>query len=106
MHVATVLKILRLAGLTLKLSKSLFFYKTVNYLGHIAHPDKLVVATRTINGTKMEQHPTTETEMRSFIGVCNVYRRFVPKFAGIASPLNHKPTKGQPHELDSYYPEE
>jgi hypothetical protein len=40
--------------------------------------------------------PRTQTEMRSFLGLCNVYRRFVPKFTAIAAPLNSYLTKGKP----------
>ena len=32
--------------------------------------------------------PTSPKEVRSFLGLANFYRHFVPKFAGIASPLN------------------
>ncbi len=37
--------------------------------------------------------PTTQTKVRSFLGSCNVYRRFVKDFAKIASPLNDLPKK-------------
>ena len=33
--------------------------------------------------------------MRSFLGLCNVYRRFVPNFSRIAKPLNQRLMKGQ-----------
>ncbi len=32
--------------------------------------------------------PTTPTQVRSFLGMCNVYCRFVMDFAKIADPLN------------------
>jgi len=31
--------------------------------------------------------PTTRTQVRSFIGMCNVFRRFVPNIARVATPL-------------------
>ena len=33
--------------------------------------------------------------MRSFLGLCNVYRRFVKGFTKIANPLNRKLRKGE-----------
>jgi hypothetical protein len=52
--------------------------------------------TATLNNTK---HPTTQTERRSFLGLCNVYRRFVRGFAKIAAPLNLLPRKREPPQL-------
>lgn len=34
------------------------------------------------------QFTTDKMRIRSFFGACIVYRGFVPKFAGVASPLN------------------
>ncbi len=34
------------------------------------------------------QFPTTQTQVRSFLGMCNVYRRFLKDFGKIAGPLN------------------
>lgn len=38
--------------------------------------------------------------MRSFLGLCNVYRRFVPNFTRIAGPLNKRTLKVEPFELE------
>ncbi len=45
------------------------------------------------------QFPTTQTQVRSFLGMCNVYRRFVKDFAKIAGPLNDLLKKGMPADL-------
>jgi len=38
-------------------------------------------------------HPRTKTQLSSFLGMCNVYRRFVANYARIAAPLNQLTTK-------------
>ncbi|CDF35613.1 unnamed protein product [Chondrus crispus] len=42
------------------------------------------------------------TQLRSFLGLCNVYRRFVPHYAKIAHPLNQLLKKGQPVQLEGF----
>ncbi|CDF40057.1 unnamed protein product [Chondrus crispus] len=43
--------------------------------------------------------PRTQTELRSFLGMCNVYRRFIDHFAKIAAPLTAMLRKGGPDVL-------
>jgi hypothetical protein len=45
--------------------------------------------------------PTTQSELRSFLGLCNVYRHFVAGFAKIAAPLNILLRKGASPQLNS-----
>ena len=55
--------------------------------------------------------PESITQLRSFLGACNVYRRFVKDYSKIASPLSdmvrknagndwHNPTKEQLHSFE------
>jgi hypothetical protein len=76
------------AGLSLNSKKCFFFNETVNYLGHVIRLGKLAVAEKNTRALREAKPPTTQTELRSFLGLCNVYRRFVAGFAKIASPLN------------------
>ena len=98
-HVDEILETLKQDGLTLKLKKCEFFVKSVNYLGHTIRPGLLEVANRNQEAIQQAQPPTTKTQVRSFIGMCNVYRRFVPQFAKIASPLVELTTKEYPDKL-------
>jgi hypothetical protein len=87
-HLDAVLHRLYRAGLTLNLKKCHFFKETVEYLGHVIRPGQLSVAEKNTATLKNTKHPTTQTELRSFLGLCNVYRRFVRGFSKIAAPLN------------------
>ncbi len=86
-HVDEVLSILRKAGLSLKFKKSNFFCRSVDYLGHRITPGRLEVALKRKDTLEGFQFPTTQTQVRSFLGMCNVYRRFVKDFAKIPGPL-------------------
>jgi Reverse transcriptase (RNA-dependent DNA polymerase) len=85
-HLNEVLSLLYGAGLSLKLAKCAFFRDTFNYLGHVIRPGKLEVAAKNTDALKTAKPPATQTELRSFLGLCNVYRRLVPSFAKVASP--------------------
>mgnify|MGYP003411260331 FL=1 len=100
-HVDYVLSLLRNAGISLKLQKCNFFQPRVDYLGHVVTPGKLSVAEKNIETIRQAKHPQNRTELRSFLGMCNVYRKFVPHFAKKAAPLTELLKKGQPIELDA-----
>jgi hypothetical protein len=94
------------AGLTLNLKKCHFFKDKVDNLGHVIRPGQLSVAEKNTAALKDMMHPTTHTELRSFLGICNVYRRFVKAFAKIAAPLNILLRKVETPQLSPLSPEQ
>ena len=103
-HVDTVLSLLRSYGISLKLKKCTFFRPKVHFLGHVISPGKLSVADTAADAFKTFTFPTTLTQVRSFLGACNVYRRFVKGFAKKARPLTDMTRKYS--DPDFYNPTE
>jgi len=86
-HVECVLRLLRDAGVTLRLPKCRFFRKTVEYLGHEIKRGRLGVMDAHTRALREAHFPTTRTQGRSFVRICHVFRQFVPNFARMAAPL-------------------
>ena len=55
-----------------------------------------------MEAVKRFKEPATQTELQSFLGLCNVYRRFVPNFARTAAPLNAFLRKGFTTQLPPF----
>ena len=85
---------LRSSNLKLKAKKCELFRTEVDYLGHqvsrhgIRPSEKKV---RTLHDWKM---PQTLTEVRSFVGFCSYYRRFIPGFSDLSAPFVALTKKG------------
>jgi hypothetical protein len=99
-HLDEALKRFYRAALSLKLKKCHCVKDNSSSLGHVIRPGKLAVAEKNTAALKDAQPPTTQTELRSFLGLYNVYRRFVPSFASIASQLNALLRKGESTKLE------
>jgi RNase H-like domain found in reverse transcriptase/Integrase zinc binding domain len=91
-----MLSILRDAGVPLCLDKCHFFRRRVNYLRHVIEPTKWSGQATEVDTNLKAKLPRTKTELRAFLGICNVYRRFVPLFATIAAPLTGHLRKDSP----------
>lgn len=78
----------------------LCFINGINYLCHVILPGGLEVSTPTIDTIRRHEYLTTMTELRSLLGLVNVFRHFVQNFHLFAGPLNRKLRKGQPQTFD------
>ena len=79
---------LREANLKLKPSKCYFANSSVNFLGFVVSSEGILPDPNKIEAVKSFPVPKSVKEVRSFLGLCNYYRRFVEGFSKIASPLN------------------
>ena len=83
-----VLKRLHEEGLKLSLEKCQFCLPSVTYLGHVVSAEGISTDPKKLEAVASWPRPRNITELRSFLGFCSYYRRFVEGFAKIAQPLN------------------
>ena len=76
------------AGLKLKAKKCHIFAEQVEFLGHIISPEGIATDPKKVEAIKIWREPSNVTEVRSFVGLCSYYRRYIKNFAAIAKPLN------------------
>lgn len=89
-HTRKVFTPLNNADVTLKLKKCQIFTRTIDYLRHKIRPQFLEIASRTADTIQGLHNPTKSTNLRSFLGLSNVLRRFVQKFVRLAALLKRK----------------
>lgn len=89
-HIAHIQEFLTAFGdakVTLKLKKSLLFIEVVEYLRHIIKPGRLKVNRVHTSGLREARSPGPETDVRSLLGLCSVYRRFLKLFCASCTTL-------------------
>ena len=88
----------RVSKLKLSPKKCLLFQRQIKYLGHIVSKDGVRVDDEKIQAIRSWPKPSTVKEVRSFLGLCSYYRRFIAGFADIARPLHRLSEKPQVFE--------
>ncbi len=86
-HLRAVLERIDAANLTIKLSKSQFGKREISFLGYRVsgegiRPDKSKVSA-VLNFTE----PESLSELRTFLGLTGVFRKFIPAYSDLARPL-------------------
>jgi predicted aspartyl protease/transposase InsO family protein len=76
------------SGLKINWDKCRFARPYVNYLGYIAGQGHLQVDPDKVKSVAEFPVPSSQRNVRSFLGMCSWYRRFIPDFAGLTAPLN------------------
>lgn len=82
-----VFEIIRKASLYLKASKCEFEVTSMSFLGYVVSDKGIETDPAKVAAVQSFPVPTNLRESRSFIGLTSYYRRFVPNFSKIASPI-------------------
>jgi hypothetical protein len=87
-HVKQVLDVLRKEKLFLKMSKCEFGKTSLVYLGHIVGGGELKIDPSKVKVILEWSKPNNVTEVRSFLGATQYWRKFIANFSSIAAPLH------------------
>jgi hypothetical protein len=83
-----VLQILRVNGLTLKLSKCHFLKTEIEYLGYIISESKVQPSNYKVAAVEKFPIPQNIHQVRQFLGLTGYFRKFVQGYANKAKPLS------------------
>lgn len=85
----TVLQCIKEAGLTLNHQKCIFGQSKLKILGHLIDKSGVRPDPEKVEAIKNFPLPKNISNIRSFLGICSYYRRFIKNFANLAAPLQH-----------------
>ncbi|UYV81700.1 hypothetical protein LAZ67_20002038, partial [Cordylochernes scorpioides] len=91
-----VLQKIRGARLKLNPRKCKPFKEKVRYLGHVISRQGIQTDPDRTETVRQWPVPRDVHQLRSFLGLCSYYRRFVPGFSNIARPLHRLTESGRP----------
>lgn len=98
-HVDQIIAFLEQTGVTSKVKKGNVFKSEVEYLGHIIRTGFLAVDRANTESHRKVRPPTSKTELKSFMGICDVYRLVIKRFTEKAYQRSQVLKKTSPDEF-------
>ena len=86
---------LRYANLKVKVSKTHLLKREISFLGHKINEFGVAPDPSKIEAVSTWPRPRKVKDIRSFIGLCSYYRKFIDKFSEISAPLTNLTRKEQ-----------
>lgn len=96
-RIREVAKRLRIANLTINVSKSKFAMREIKYLGYIVGNGCLKTDPEKIKAIAEFPQPATIRQLRRFLGLTGWYQRFISNYSAISAPLSD--IKGKPEKF-------
>lgn len=87
-HIRIAMECLSNANLQAKLSKCQFLRKELSFVGHLVSCKGISPDPAKIESIRAFPRPKNTHDVRSFVGLCSYYRKFIPQFATIATQLH------------------
>ena len=97
-----VLDRLRSAKLTAKPFKCMIGYGSIECLGHSIVEQTVRPQEDKIQAIRDASRPLTKRQLKSFLGLAGFYRRFIPNFSFVASPLTDLTKKDRPNSIKDW----
>jgi hypothetical protein len=95
-HLKIVMEKLHDERLFAKFKKCEFWLEEVSFLGHVVNKDGLAMDSGKVQALVDWERPTSEREIRSFLGLAGYYKRFIEGFSSLLGPLTALTRKNAP----------
>ena len=94
-HLKKILGRIEMTGFKLGLQKCQFAAPSIKYLGHVVDRSGIHVDKDKVKAISEMMLPTNVKMVRSFLGACGYYRKFIKDYSKIAAPLTELTKKGR-----------
>lgn len=85
---------LKSRGVELNWGKCVFGVTELEFLGHRISVEGIRPSQTKVSAVLSFRHPSSESEVRSFLGLASYLNKFIPNLAAIAQPLRELTRKG------------